>query len=93
MGAPNKLLIDNGGEIDNSEYIAAMEKYRIEVCPTGVSSPWSNGTCEINHATFDLMVSKMLEESPRMNVEIALAYAVSAKNSLQTTMGFHQYSW
>ena len=88
MGAPNKVLIDNGGEIYNSEYIEAMEQYGIEVCPTGASSPWSNGTCEINHATVDLMVSKMLEESPGMNVEIALADAVSAKNSLQNYNGF-----
>ena len=62
MGAPNKVLVDNGGEFDNPELLEAMEQFNIEVCATAAYSPWSNGICERNHAVVDLMVNKMLEE-------------------------------
>jgi len=44
MEAPNKVLVDNGGEFDNKEYVEAMEQYNIEVCATGAFSPWSKET-------------------------------------------------
>ena len=88
LGAPGKVLVDNGGEFDNPLYLEAMERYNIEVCATGASSPWSNGTCERNHAVIDLMVDKMLEEDPKMKIEVALANAISAKNSMQNHLGF-----
>ena len=44
MGAPKKLLVDNGEECcENSDYLEANEQYNIEVCVTGASSTWSNG--------------------------------------------------
>ena len=46
LGAPEKVLVNNGGEFDNPFYLEAMEQYNIEVCATGASSPCSNGTCE-----------------------------------------------
>jgi len=67
MGAPNKVLVDNGGEFDNKEYVEAMEQYSIDVCATGTYSP-CNGTCERNHAMVDMMVYKMLEESPKPSI-------------------------
>ena len=88
FGAPNKVLVDNGGEFDNNDYLEAMEQYNIEVCATGASSPWSNGICERNHAVVDVMVYKMLEESPKMKVETALTHAVNAKNSIQNYNGY-----
>ena len=36
----------------------------------------------------DLMVDKMLEEDPKMKIEVALANAISAKNSMQNHLGF-----
>ena len=88
MGAPNKVLVDNGGEFDNPELLETMEQFNIEVCATAAYSPWSNGTCERNHAVVDLMVNKMLEESPGLKLDIALAHAVNAKNSLHNHNGF-----
>ena len=88
FGAPRKVLVDNGGEFDNKEYLDAMEQFNVEVCATAAYSPWSNGTCERNHAVVDLMVDKMLEDDENMNIQVALAYAVSAKNSLQNHHGF-----
>ena len=69
-----------------------MEQYNIEVCATGASSPWSNRTCERNHAVIDLMVDKMLEEDPKMKIEVALANAISAKIACRITLVLHQYS-
>ena len=88
LGAPRKVLVDNGGEFDNPLYLEAMEQYNIEVCTIGASSPWSNGTCERNHAVIDFIVDKMLEEDPKMKIEVALADAISAKNSVQNHLGF-----
>jgi len=88
LGAPNKVLVDNGGEFDNPELLEAMEQFNIEVCATAAYSPWSNGTCERNHAVVDLMVNKMLEESQKLKLNIALAHAINAKNSLQNHNGF-----
>ena len=88
MGAPNKVLVDNGVEFDNPELLETMEQFNIEVCATAAYSPWSNGTCERNHAVVDLMVNKMLEESPGLKLDIALAHAVNVKNSLHNHNGF-----
>ena len=76
------------GEFDNLLYLEVMEQYNIEVGATGASSPWSNGTCERNHAVIDLMVDKMLEEDPKMKIKVALANVISAKNSMQNHLGF-----
>ena len=34
------------------------------------------------------MVNKMLEEDPKMKIEVALANAVSAKDSMRSNLGF-----
>ena len=54
LGAPNKVLVDNGGESDNPVYIEAMEQYNIEAITTGANSPWSNGICGRNYSVVDL---------------------------------------
>ena len=58
LGALGKILVDNGGEFDNPLYLEAMEQNNIEVCAIGASSPWTNGTCERNHAVIDVMTDK-----------------------------------
>ncbi|CAC5379708.1 unnamed protein product [Mytilus coruscus] len=54
----------------------------IEVINTAAYSPFQNGICERNHAVVDDCVAKILEDQPKLNLEIALAWAVNAKNSL-----------
>ena len=88
LESQRKVLVDNGGEFDNPLYLEAMEQYNIEVCATGASSSWINGACERNHAAIDLMVDKMLEKGPKMEIEVALANAISAKSSMQNHLGF-----
>ena len=88
FGAPRKVLVDNGGEFDNPLYLNAMEQYNIEVCATGARSPWSNGICERNHCVVDVMIEKMMDEDDKIKLEVALANAISAKNSLYNYNGF-----
>ena len=88
FGPPLKFLVDNGGEFDNAEYREMAEQFNVEVCSTAAYSPWSNGICERNHYIVDSCVQKMLEEDPNMQLEVALAWAVNAKNSMQNHLGF-----
>ena len=69
-----------------------MAQYSIEVRATAASSPWSNGICECNQAVVDLVVQKIIEEQPAIDLEIPLANAVSVKNCLMNNKGLHQYS-
>ena len=71
FGASNKVVVDNGREFDNPEFLDAMEQYNIEVCATGAESPWSNGVCERNHAVVHLMVEKMMLEDKSLSVREA----------------------
>ena len=88
MDATNKVLLGNGGEFDNNNYLEANEQYNIKVCATCASSSWSNGFFEQNHAVVELMVYKMLEELLKPKIHIVLAQAVNAKNSLQNYNGY-----
>lgn len=54
---------------------------------TAAYSPWQNGICERNHAVVDNCVAKILEDQPDLNLELALAWAVNAKNSLSMMYG------
>ena len=63
----------------------------IEVMHTAAFSPFSNGICERNHAVVDDMAYRMMAEDKDLKVEIALAWAVNAKNCLQMFGGFSPY--
>ncbi|PIK34739.1 hypothetical protein BSL78_28435 [Apostichopus japonicus] len=88
FGPPKKFLVDNGGEFDNAEYREFAEQFNVEVCATAAYSPWSNGICERNHYVVDTCVQKMIEDDPDMELSVALAWAVNAKNCMQTHQGF-----
>lgn len=90
-GAPGKFLADNGGEFANSEYRDMCENLNVDVANTPGQSPWSNGTCERNHAVIDDCVHKVVEDNPGIDLEVALVWALNAKNSLQMVNGFSPY--
>ena len=83
MGAPKKFLADNGGEFPNEEYRDICDNFNVEVLKTGSQSPWQNGLCERNHAVVDRCLEKILEDKKGIKLDIALAYAINAKNCLQ----------
>ena len=87
FGAPKRILTDNGGEFNNEELRALGESYNIRVMATAAESPWSNGVCERLNAVIGDSVRKIIADS-KCSVEIALAWAVSARNSLSNNSGF-----
>ena len=90
FGAPKMFLSDNGGEFANDEFADMCENLNINFVTTAAESPWSNGLVERHNAIIGEAVSKILEEVD-CSVEVALCWAVSAKNSLQNVFGFSSY--
>ena len=58
------------------------ENLNIEVSKSGSESPFQNGLCEHNNCVVDGMLDKLLADDPMMDLETALASAVTANNTL-----------
>ena len=88
LGAPRKFFADNW----NEEYWDTCENLNIEMMRTAAGSPWANGLCEQTHCVTDrCSLEKILEDDPEMPLNIALAWGINAKNSLQMWNGFSSY--
>ena len=87
LGAPKKFLTDNGGEFANQVLIEMNEKLGVETATTAGESPWSNGIVERHNATLYEAMSKTLRDT-NCDPEMALAWAVSAKNALLNNGGY-----
>ena len=87
FGNPGKILVDNGGEFCNKELITFCENLNVRICTTAAESPWSNGLVERHNAVLGLTVSKTMEDA-HCDLNIALAWGVSAKNALKNVHGF-----
>ena len=87
FGAPNKILSDNGGEFNNQELQDMSENLNVEILTMAAESPWSNGVCECHNAVIGDMVTKIVTET-KCPLEIALTWAVNAKNSLHNVYGY-----
>ena len=87
FGPPKKLLSDNGGEFVNSEMITLSEAFSIKILNTAAESPWSNGVCERLNGVLGKLVLKILDDV-NCDVQIALAWAVSARNAYYNNSGF-----
>ena len=87
FGSPHKFLSDNGGEFSNEVYRDLCENFNIFPATTAAESPWSNGTCERHNAVLSEAVTKTMVDT-KCDLETALAWALSAKNSLQSFYGF-----
>ena len=90
FGTPGKVLSDNGGEFANSEFVAMCESLNINYITTAAEAPWSNGLVERHNAVIGEVVNKILEEV-NCSLDVALCWAVNAKNSLQNIYGFSPY--
>ena len=86
-GAPIKFLSDNGGEFMNASFIEMCEQMNIAVKNTAARSPWSNGIVERHNLVIAEMLDKVLAES-KCDFDSALAWCLTAKNSLQNVDGF-----
>ena len=90
FGCPEKVLSDNGGEFANSTFVDLCENLNINFMTTAAESPWSNGLVEKHNDIIGEAVSKIVEDT-KCSVEVALCWAINAKNSLQNIHGFSPY--
>ena len=86
FGTPGKFLSDNSGEFANQEFIDFAESFGIIVKTTVAESPWSNGLCECHNLVVSECISRILEDMD-YSLEIALSWAINAKNSLSNVYG------
>ena len=90
FGAPLKVLSDNGGEFANEAFMDMCQNLNITFLTTAAEAPWSNGLVERHNGIIGEAVSKIIEDVG-CSVEVALAWATNAKNSLQNIYGFSPY--
>ena len=87
FGSPKLLLCDMGREFNNEDYREMGEKLNTTVKSTAAESPWSNGVNERHNGIIGEMVTKTMEDSG-CSLEVAVAWAISAKNSLANINGY-----
>ena len=90
FGPPEKVLSDNGGEFVNEDFVDLCHNLNINFMTTSAEAPWSNGLVERHNGIIGEVVSKIMEDV-ECTVEVALCWAVNAKNSLQNIHGFSPY--
>ena len=90
FGSPNKVFSDNGSEFESEEFKDLCENFNITFTTTHSYSPWSNGLCERHNYILTETLLKIKEEG-KCDWETALAWAISAKNSLINVKGFSPY--
>lgn len=87
FGCPRKFLSDCGGEFSNDLFREMSEKLNIENATTAGESPFSNGIVERHNLVLaDCMKKTMIDVE--CSPEMALAWAISSKNSLHNQGGF-----
>ena len=90
FGPPEKVLSDNGGEFANAGFIDLCQNFNINFQTTAAEAPWSNGLVEKHNGIMGEAVAKIMEDT-HCSVEVALCWAIHAKNSLQNIHGFSSY--
>lgn len=87
FGTPNMFLSDNGGEFVNEEFAEMVDMLNIVTITTAAESPFSNGIVERHNAVIAGSMRKVLMDT-NCDASVAVAWAVSAKNSLLNQQGY-----
>ena len=87
FGCPRYFLTDNGGEFVNQDMIDFAEKFNITLKTTAAESPWSNGLCERHNGILNNHLKKIMSNNI-CSIDMAIHWAVAAKNSLANVYGF-----
>ena len=90
FGPPQKVLSDNGGEFANEGFIDLCQNFNINFQTTAAEAPWSNRLVEKHNGIIGECVAKIVEDI-HCSIEVALCWAIHAKNSLQNIHGFSSY--
>ena len=91
FGQMKGIHSDIGGEFSNSTLEEVASKLGVELTTTAAYSPHQNGINERNHAIVDMMLTRMLFSDSTMKPEMALMWALNAKNSLENCDGFSPF--
>lgn len=87
FGIPQKTLCDNGKEFCNKDFLDMCQNLNIDMKTTAAFSPYSNGVVERHNGILADMTQKIKEDT-RCSTEIALCWALQAKNSMSNVYGF-----
>ena len=87
FGCPAKFLSDNGGEFGNDVFREMNEKLGVVTETTAAESPFSNGIVERHNGILYEAMMKTIKDTA-CDADMALAWAVSAKNALQNASGY-----
>jgi transposase InsO family protein len=87
FGCPRKFMLDNGGEFSNDVFREMNEKLNVETITTAAESPFSNGTVERHNGILKQTMLKTIVDV-KCDPNIALAWAICAKNALHNHFGF-----
>ena len=87
FGKPAKLMSDNGVEFNNHVYSEMSKKLGINMIMSPAESPFTNGIVERHNKILYETMMKTIDDA-KCSCEIALAWACSAKNSLNNNGGY-----
>ena len=82
---------DIGGEFSNEMMEEVAAKLGVELTTTASYSPQQNGLNERNHSFVDLMMTRMMLSDKTLSADMALLWALTAKNSLENCYGFSPF--
>ena len=88
FGLMEGLLFDNGGEFSSEWMREVCSRLDIKNYTTGSEAAWQNGINERGHGHADGMVDAFERDYPEIDLDTALAWICSAKNSLTNVYGF-----
>ena len=91
FGVMGGIHSDIGGEMSNSILDDVAHKLGVKLTTTSSYSPHQNGLNERNHATVDVMITRMMASDETMSPEMALCWALNAKNSLDNCHGYSPF--
>ena len=86
-GKSREFLTENGGKFANAGFLEMAEQLGIDVKITAAESAWSNRVVEKHN----FVIGDKIRADASINYDIAVAWAINAKNSLQNRNGFLPY--
>ena len=87
FGPPRRFLTDNGSEFSNDKFREMCEQLNVLSTTTPGESPWSNGVVERHNGILMETVKRVMDDC-QCTLDIALPWAISAKNTLSSVSGF-----
>ena len=90
-GVFKRMWTDVGGEFNAEEIKQLSDCLGIHIDTTAGYAAWMNGINERNHCVVDRCLEKIMLDWPDMSPEVALAWAVNAKNAMPMHGGFSSY--